>query len=71
MICHRAANKKETPKDHQCYKNYSEGLSASSMEAAIIVEGFKASLSIYGVIYNKMVADGDSSVYNKIVQANP
>lgn len=71
MICQRAANKGENPRDHQCYKNYSEGQSASSMEAAIIVEGFKSSLSEYGVIYNKMVADGDSSVYNKIVKANP
>ncbi|KAL4721043.1 hypothetical protein ACJJTC_004139 [Scirpophaga incertulas] len=33
------------PKQHTCFKNH-EG-SASSMEAAIIVEGFKASISMY------------------------
>lgn len=56
---------------HECYKNYSRDKSASSMEAAIIVEGFSSSLKDHGVIYNKMVADGDSSVYKHLRAARP
>lgn len=41
------------------------------MEADAIVEGFRTSIEKRGLIYSTFIADGDSSVYKKIVQANP
>lgn len=41
------------------------------MEAEAIVEGFKRSIEKRGLIYSTFIADGDSSVYKKIIQANP
>jgi hypothetical protein len=48
---------------HTCHKNC-HGTSIA-MEAQIIVEGFLSSVDMHGVIYNKLVGDGDSSVYQK------
>ncbi|CAB3229525.1 unnamed protein product [Arctia plantaginis] len=58
LICARAEKKKETPKQHVCYKNY-EG-SSSGMEAAIICEGFMKSVEMYGLIYENVIGDGVS-----------
>ncbi|KAL4714306.1 hypothetical protein ACJJTC_009658 [Scirpophaga incertulas] len=69
IFCARAEKNNTVPKQHTCFKNH-EG-SASSMEAAIIVEGFKASISMYGIIYSRMIADGDASTYSKILNAKP
>lgn len=41
------------------------------MESDIIVEGFKRSLEMYGIVYKKLIGDGDSSVYKKIIEARP
>lgn len=41
------------------------------MEADIIVDGFLSSVEMYGVKYGVFVADGDSSVYSRILQARP
>lgn len=41
------------------------------MEAAVIVEGFCRSEEMYGIKYTKLIADGDSSVYKKILDAHP
>lgn len=41
------------------------------MEADIICEGFKASKDMYGIIYARMIGDGDSSTYAKILEAKP
>jgi hypothetical protein len=41
------------------------------MEAAAIVEGFLCSEELYSVKYARLVADGDSSVYHKILEARP
>ncbi|XP_038218891.1 uncharacterized protein LOC119837392 [Zerene cesonia] len=67
LICARAEKKKETAKEHVCHKKGS----STGMEAAIIVEGFKKSLEMYGLIYGNVIGDGDSSTYAKIVAANP
>lgn len=56
-------------RDHACAKNFSGP--STSMEAAILVEGFRLSECMYGVRYNKLIADGDSSTYNKILEARP
>lgn len=41
------------------------------MEADIIVEGFKRSLEMHGLIYHKLIGDGDSSVYRRILETRP
>lgn len=69
LICARAEKKGEDPKTHTCYKNYSG--SSSAMEADIICDGFKQSKDMYGIIYARMIADGDSSTYAKILEAAP
>lgn len=68
-VCARAASKNIAPKEHACFKNF-EG-SSSSMETEIILEGFKSSISMYGLIYGRMIGDGDASTYAKILNAKP
>ncbi|CAI6370686.1 unnamed protein product [Macrosiphum euphorbiae] len=41
------------------------------MEAAVVVNGFKESERMYGIRYRKLIADGDSSVYKKFLEARP
>lgn len=41
------------------------------MEADIIVEGFKKSVATHGVIYGRLIGDGDSSVYRKLTEVAP
>ncbi|CAH1183072.1 unnamed protein product [Ceutorhynchus assimilis] len=41
------------------------------METDIISEGFQKSLELYNIKYTKMVGDGDSSVYRKLLQIKP
>jgi hypothetical protein len=41
------------------------------MEANILADGFGVSLKLHDVIYHKFIGDGDSSVYAKILNANP
>uniref|UniRef100_A0A1B6MAV4 Mutator-like transposase domain-containing protein n=1 Tax=Graphocephala atropunctata TaxID=36148 RepID=A0A1B6MAV4_9HEMI len=66
--CVTCARKPEN-KNHTCFKNWNG--SSSSMEAATIVEGFLTSEEMYNVQYARMIADGDSSVYNSILEARP
>lgn len=39
------------------------------MEASIIVDGFTQSEEMYGIRYHKLIADGDSNVYKKILES--
>jgi len=41
------------------------------MEADIIVEGFKQVEQLHGMIYMRLIADGDSSVYSRIQNEVP
>ncbi|XP_060803706.1 uncharacterized protein LOC132902488 [Amyelois transitella] len=68
-ICARAEKKNETVGEHQCFKNFSGP--STAMESAMIVEGFKQSVSMHRLIYARFIADGDSSVYSKILEARP
>ncbi|EFN60335.1 hypothetical protein EAG_03390, partial [Camponotus floridanus] len=36
------------------------------MESDIILEGFRLSLKMHGLIYNKYIGDGDSNVFKKL-----
>ncbi|XP_045455750.1 uncharacterized protein LOC123665502 [Melitaea cinxia] len=69
LMCARADNKNVASKEHACFKNY-QG-SSSSMETEILLEGFKSSVSMYGLVYKKMIGDGDASTYEKILKAKP
>jgi len=57
------------PSTHKCYKNW-EGKS-TAMESDIILEGFKQSINMHNLIYNKLIGDGDSSVTKKLRIAQP
>lgn len=52
-----------------CFEIYS-GPSAS-MEQVAIVEGFKCSMPMHNARYSHLIADSDSSVYKKILEADP
>ncbi|CAH2088144.1 unnamed protein product [Euphydryas editha] len=41
------------------------------MEAEIIAEGFRNSIDMYNFIYGRVIADGDSSTYSKILEERP
>lgn len=73
--CSRAENNKTDSNEsgekgnHICFKNFSG--SSTGMEQAAIIEGFQCSLKMHGVRYSHLIADGDSSVYKKLLEANP
>jgi hypothetical protein len=60
--------KKKTP-SHKCFKNFKS--TSTSMETAIILEGFKNSVAMHNLKYTKIIGDGDSSVYKKIKESMP
>ena len=70
-ICIKAEQLGKEPVSHKCYKNWGRDCSSTSMEAAAIAEGFKTSVEKRGLIYSTYIADGNSSVYKKIIQTNP
>ncbi|XP_063386965.1 uncharacterized protein LOC134672945 isoform X1 [Cydia fagiglandana] len=67
--CAYAQRKETTTPEHACYKNFNG--SSTSMESDIIVEGFKKSIEMHGLIYERLISDGDASTYAKILQARP
>lgn len=69
--CARAEATGQPSKPHACYKNWNSTQSASSMEPSIICEGFQRSEDMYGIRYARLIADGDSSVYKKILESRP
>ncbi|XP_063389242.1 uncharacterized protein LOC134675024 [Cydia fagiglandana] len=69
VICARAQKKNLPPRQHNCTKNHVG--SATSMEQAILVEGFKCSVEERNLIYKTLIADGDSSTYKNIVDSRP
>lgn len=68
-ICARAEKVNETPRKHECFRNYSG--SSTGMESTIIAEGFKQSVDMHGLVYGRFIADGDSSTYAKILETRP
>lgn len=55
--------------NHKCNRNFSGP--STGMESDILVEGWKLSLPLYKIKYTTFVADGDSSVYKRILDLNP
>ncbi|XP_077260812.1 uncharacterized protein LOC143896691 [Temnothorax americanus] len=70
-VCDMAERKGLEPNSHKCYKNFDRRASSTSMESDAIVEGFKCSLEMHGLIYKTVIADGDSSVYQSIKNNAP
>ncbi|KAL4136163.1 hypothetical protein QTP88_007727 [Uroleucon formosanum] len=67
--CQRAKNKGIPKPEHSCFLNWSKG--ATSMEADSIAEGFKRSMELHGLKYNKLIGDGDSSVKKRLSEIMP
>jgi len=68
-ICQKACANNRDPPVHLCYKNWNG--TSTAMEADIIVEGFRQSITMHNIIYHKLIGDGDSSVLKKIMLAKP
>ncbi|EZA60806.1 hypothetical protein X777_13639 [Ooceraea biroi] len=66
VLCDMAEERGLQVRKHKCYKNFDHNASSTRMESDAIVEGFKSSLEMHGVIYKTLIADGDSNVYNSI-----
>ena len=68
-MCAASKRKNCQPPEHKCFKNWCG--SSSAMEADIIVDGFLQSMPEHNVKYFRMIGDGDSNVYKKILDARP
>ncbi|KAJ8893707.1 hypothetical protein PR048_006307 [Dryococelus australis] len=70
-VCARssATDAKNTVASHKCARNWS-GPSVS-MEQDVIVEGLLQSIGMRGLVYRRLIADGDSSVHRKLIDAMP
>jgi len=53
VIFQRAKNKKLDPPEHTCFLNWKNG--ATCMEADGIADGFKQSIEMHGLKYNKLI----------------
>lgn len=69
VTCVRAENKDLTPPPHVCTKNFTGA--SSEMEWQSILEGFQRSVELHNLRYLKVIADGDSSTYNKLLEHKP
>lgn len=67
-ICTQAYSHNYPPNDHPC--NISYVGPSSNMETEIIAEGFKACM-VQGARFNKIISDGDSSVFKEIRNIYP
>lgn len=67
VICKRAENKGVLPQEHKCYKNY-DGPS-TAIEGDIVLEGFKKSISMYNLIFGRIIADGDCDIFQNFRSA--
>ncbi|EZA47269.1 hypothetical protein X777_16541 [Ooceraea biroi] len=69
--CDMAERRGLQVRKHKCYKNFDRNASSTSMESDAIAEGFNSSLEMHGLIYKTVIADGDSSVYQSIMNNAP
>lgn len=71
VVCKKHENKESQPKPHRCFKNWM--LSSSAMESDVIVTAFQQSSEMHAVLFKTMpiIADGDSSCYQKLLERDP
>ena len=67
----KAEQLKREPPAHVCYKNWGRDQSSTAMETDILVEGFRHSVEMHGLIYSTLIADGDSSTFQSITDTHP
>lgn len=60
-VC-QASIRNEKEINHLCYKNWKSP--STAMEADIIVDGFKRSLSMHGLIYSQLIVKLDIKLLN-------
>ncbi|EZA47389.1 hypothetical protein X777_16362, partial [Ooceraea biroi] len=70
-LCDMAEQEGRQVRKHKCYRNFDRNASSTSMERDAIVESFQSSLEMHGVIYKILIADGDSNVYQSIINNDP
>ncbi|CAH1109256.1 unnamed protein product [Psylliodes chrysocephalus] len=68
-ICLKFETKIEDAPQHQCAKNWKG--SSTSMESAIILDGFQCSVEMHGLKYTTLVGDGDNSITKKLSSHKP
>lgn len=71
FICEWAERHNVTPKPHVCFKNWGRNQASTGMEADVLLDGFKMSIAMHGVILKTLIADGDSNVYKSIRDNDP
>ncbi|XP_036149752.1 uncharacterized protein LOC118647911 [Monomorium pharaonis] len=70
-ICDMAERKNIKPRTHKCYKNFDRNASSTRMKSDAIAEGFNCSLEMHNLIYKTVIADGDSSLFQTILDNAP
>lgn len=60
MICDKASKSSKELSIHKYNKYWTRTL--TSMEADIIVEGFRQSITMHNLMFQKFFGDGDSSI---------
>lgn len=68
VVCDKAVNTGDEPKDHSCHKNW-DGPS-TAMESDILAQLFRESRD-EGVVFGSFVGDGDSNVFKKLLNVYP
>lgn len=69
-LCEYYLRNSVKPKVHRCFKNYESHKPSTGMESEILVEGFKSSIEMHGLIYKTVISDGDSNVFKSIIDNN-
>lgn len=53
LICQRSKNANKSPPEHTCFLNWNKA--ATTMEADAVAEGFKRSIELHGLKFNKLI----------------
>lgn len=69
VVCNSAQRQNRCPPNHDCFKNWNN--SSQSMESDIILNGFLEAENEHGVRYMRVIADGDSSMYQTLLEKVP
>lgn len=54
LICQRAKNANVAIQEHVCFMNWNKA--ATAMEADAVAEGFKRSIELHGLKFNKLIS---------------
>jgi hypothetical protein len=68
-ICETSAKLKKNAPSHKCFKNWKN--TSTSMEIAIILEGFQNSVAMHNLKYTKIIGDGDSREIKESMRYGP